>query len=444
MGGEIGVESVEGKGSTFWFTSVFKKQLIEKVHESVTRLDIKGKRVLFVDDNETNRYILREQMKSWGVHFNEASDGKQGLKKLKSAWSEKKPFDIAILDMLMPQMDGEVLGRRIKDDPEITGTALVMLTSIGKRGDVARLKEIGFEAYLTKPVKQSELYDCLAEVLTKREGGRCSKYKSIVTKHSLFESKKRNSRILIAEDNSVNRKMTHKIIEKFGFLADTVVNGEEAVSAFEKGHYNLILMDVQMPRKDGLEATQAIRLKEKETGGHIPILAMTAHAMKGDRERCLKAGMDDYISKPVRPQNLAQTINKYLPGQDYGIKRKHLKAARPEKDIFDRRALKELLDGDEDLFKEIIEDFMDDLPLQLKHLKEALAENNVKIVRQKAHTIKGASSSIRAWAINSLALALENAAKKENLTQVRALVEKLEDEVEYLFGILSNRDGVIL
>jgi len=171
---------------------------------------------------------------------------------------------------------------------------------------------------------------------------------------------------------------------------------------------------------------------------------MTAHAMKGDRERCLKAGMDDYISKPVRPQNLAQTISKYLPDWEYGIKRPPPKAARLEKDIFDRHALKELLDDDEDLFKEIIEDFMNDLPLQLNKLKEALAENNVKIVRQKAHTIKGASSSIRAWAIHNLALTLENAAKKENLAKVRALVEKLEDEIEYLLGILTNRDGIIL
>lgn len=171
---------------------------------------------------------------------------------------------------------------------------------------------------------------------------------------------------------------------------------------------------------------------------------MTAHAMKGDRERCLKAGMDDYISKPVRPQHLIQTISKYLLNQGYNIKRKHPKAARPEKDIFDRMALKELLDGDEDLFKEIIEDFMNDLPLQIKLLKEALAENNEEMVRQKAHTIKGASASIRAWAINGLALNLENAAKKGDLTRVRALVEKLEDEVEYLFGILSDRDGIIL
>ncbi len=444
MGGEIGVESVEGKGSKFWFTAVFKKQFIEKVHGSVSRLDIKGKRVLFVDDNETNRFILREQMKCWGVHFDEASDGKQGLEKLRKACSENKPFDIAILDMLMPRMDGEMLGRRIKDDPEIAGTALVMLTSIGKRGDVSRLKEIGFEAYLTKPVKQSELYDCLAEVLTKREGRRYMKHKSIVTKHSLFDSKKRNSRILIAEDNSVNRKMTHKIIEKFGYLADTVVNGEEAVLAFKKGHYNLVLMDVQMPGIDGLEATRAIRRKEKETGGHIPIIAMTAHAMKGDRERCLKAGMDDYISKPVRPQSLAQTISKYLPDQDYGIKRKHTKTIRPETEIIDRQALKELLDGDEDLFKEIIEDFINDLPLQLKLLKEALAENNVGMVRQKAHTIKGSSSSIRAWAVHNLALTLENAAERENLTQVRAIVEKLENEVVYLLDILSDRDGIIL
>jgi PAS domain S-box-containing protein len=444
MGGEIGVESVEGQGSKFWFTAVFKKRLIEKVHKSFTRMDIKGKRVLFVDDNETNRYILREQMKFWGVGFDEASNGAQGLEKLRKAYSKNDPFDIAILDMMMPRMDGETLGRLIKKDPEISGTALVMLTSIGKRGDVSRLKEIGFEAYLTKPVKQSELHDCLAAVLTKREYEGHMERTSIVTKHSLFDSNKLNSRILIAEDNAVNRKMTHKIVEKFGSFADTVVNGSEAVSAFETGFYKLILMDVQMPGMDGLEATRVIRKKEEETVGHIPIIAMTAHAMKGDRERCLEAGMDDYIAKPVQPNTLAQTIKKHLTEQGYIISRKHRKSAYHEKEVFDKEALKELLDGDEALFKEIIGDFKKDLPMQFEQLKKALSENNMDIVRQKAHTIKGASSSIRAWVINSLALNIENAAKKGDLIHTRALVKKLENEVDYLLGILSDRDSVIL
>jgi len=214
----------------------------------------------------------------------------------------------------MPVMSGETLGRVIKRDPQLKRTVLVMLTSLGVRGDAAKAKEIGFSAYLTKPVNHAQLLDCLLTVsgeVTLEYADNDTSH-PLVTRHTLVEARKRRMRILIAEDNIVNRKLAVRLIEKFGARADAVSNGRVAVKAVFEKAYDLVLMDVQMPEVDGLEATRIIREKEKKTGGHIPIVAMTAHAMKGDRERCLAAGMDDYIAKPIEPEELVMIVERTI------------------------------------------------------------------------------------------------------------------------------------
>ena len=222
-----------------------------------------------------------------------------------------KPFDVTLIDRVMPGIDGETLCRQIKSDAVLAGTQLIMVTSVGHRGDAARAKELGCAAYLTKPVKSSHLYDCLMTVLARRAGGENQRADHpLITRHLLSESKRHSAKILLAEDNVVNRKLGLKILDNLGFTADTVANGREAIEAAERKRYDLIFMDVQMPEVDGLEATARIRSGEKDS--HVPIIALTAHAMKGDREKCLKAGMDDYVSKPIDPQQLADTIEKYL------------------------------------------------------------------------------------------------------------------------------------
>ncbi len=312
MGGEIGVTSVEGRGSTFWFTAVFGKQLRHAHLDGKLPADLRGVRILAVDDNATNRLVLAEQLASWGVRHAEAENAARAVDMLRAARAEGDPFRVAITDMQMPDTDGESLGRTIKADPELRDTHLVMISSVGQRGDAKRLKDIGFSAYLIKPVKQSQLYDCLAVVLG---GDPTAKTPDIalVTRHTLHEARRSKVRILLAEDNLTNQQVALGVLAKLGFNADTAANGREAIQALETVPYDIVFMDVQMPLMDGLEATRAIRSgKTGVPNPRIPIIAMTAHALKGDRERCLEAGMDDYISKPIAPQAVAEALEKWL------------------------------------------------------------------------------------------------------------------------------------
>ena len=243
----------------------------------------------------------------------EAENGQDALMRLLQAAGENAPFRLAIIDMMMPEMDGKTLGRKIKTDPRITGTALVMLTSAGRRGDAEQLQDIGFSAYLTKPVKRLQLHDCLSTVLGTPLTVVKKPATPIVTRHSLSEEKKRGIRILLAEDNPVNQKVAQKMLEKFGYYSNTVSNGFEALKALGRIDYDLVLMDVVMPEMDGFDATAQIRNPASKVMNHrVPVIAMTAHAMKGDREKCLEAGMDDYISKPVKPQELLDVVEKWV------------------------------------------------------------------------------------------------------------------------------------
>jgi PAS domain S-box-containing protein len=316
MGGRMGVESEEGAGSTFWFTLVLGKQPEDRKTEVVIPEDIRGQRILIVDDHATNRLVLRELLRSWDCRFEEAENGEQALERLREALAETDPFRIALVDMQMPVMDGATLGGKIKADPDLNPTRLVMLTSAGMRGDASRLKAIGFSAYLNKPVKKSHLYDSLATVLGIPSTPSRERSTPIITRYGLEEAKKRRVRILVAEDNVVNQKVALHILQKLGYRADAVADGREAVMALETIPYDLVLMDVQMPQMDGFEATWVIRdPASRVRNHHIPVIAMTAHAMKGDREKCLEAGMDDYVSKPVTALALNEILEKYLQSE---------------------------------------------------------------------------------------------------------------------------------
>jgi signal transduction histidine kinase/DNA-binding response OmpR family regulator len=317
MGGEIGVESEEGKGSTFWFTAVLEKQPERQEALLVLPADILGKRILAVDDNATNREVLSAYLGSWGCRCGAASGAQEALRMLRQAVETADPFHLVILDQIMPEMDGEAMGRAIKADPALKDTVLVMLTSWGRRGDAARVKEIGFSAYLTKPVKHSQLFDCLVTVLGEGSGrAKQDKKPPLVTRHTLAEAKRR-VRILLVEDNIVNQKLAVRLLEKMGYRSDAVGNGREAVEALETVPYDVVLMDVQMPEMDGYEATRVIRSPQSKVRNHeVPIIAMTANAMKGDRERCIEAGMDDYIAKPIEPQKLLEVIMTSLRSAD--------------------------------------------------------------------------------------------------------------------------------
>ncbi|HEV2742728.1 MAG TPA: response regulator, partial [Rubrobacter sp.] len=323
MGGEIGVESEPGVGSSFYFTLPLRKQPGDARSAQGPPADLKDLRVLIVDDNSTNRQILRKQLSSWGMESREAEDGFAALEELRSAAREDAPYDLAILDMQMPGMDGIQLARRIGEDPSISPTRLVLLTSTGRRSDSDEARRAGIEAYLTKPVRQSELYDAIATVVG-ASGEAREEDAPLVTRHTLREmNTAHRPHLLLAEDNPVNQKVAARMLEKLGYRVDVAGNGLEAVEALARNRYAAVLMDVQMPRMDGYEATAEIRRREAirawrgEDHG-IPVIAMTANAMQGDREKALAAGMDDYLAKPVRQEDLDEVLGRWVSREETG------------------------------------------------------------------------------------------------------------------------------
>lgn len=313
MKGQIGVESVEGKGSTFWFTAVFNKTTDVPETGVIFPTNLQKKHILIVDDNDTNRSMLSAMIRSWGCAADEAAGAVDAMKKLREAAAKGSGFDIAILDMQMPDLDGEALGKQIKQDPDIKGVALIMLTSIGLRGEASRFKNLGFAAYLTKPTKASSLIECLVKIAGNVSWQDDEQAKqSFITRHTLAETN-RHVRILVAEDNPINQKLVMRLLEKMGYHADVVANGKEAVAALEMIQYDLVLMDIQMPEMNGFEAAQLIRSPKSNVKNHnLPIIALTAQAMPSDKERCLASGMDGYISKPICREQLADTLEQAL------------------------------------------------------------------------------------------------------------------------------------
>ena len=366
------------------------------------------------------------------------------MEKLHAAADKGYSFHIALLDMFMPGMDGETLGRRIKDDPILRDTLLVMMASVGKRGDAVRLERTGFAAYLTKPVKQSLLHECLLTVMNRKPDG-TSLGNRIITRHTVAEGRKRRARILLAEDNIVNQKVTLKLLEKMGYRADVVANGLEALKALEAIPYTLVLMDVQMPEMDGIEATRQIRgAKSRIQNPEVPIIALTAHAMKEDRKRCLDAGMNDYLAKPVQPDELAKVISRWIPGND-GTPKVQTAAKIVKQGLgFDGAALLERLEGDEKIYEEVIALFLEDVPGQIRCLQEAVSGGDVAMAERQAHTLKGASGNVGAMGLQKVALEIEKACKEGNLKEAIKMLDMIKAEFEELKKTLGSQKGGLL
>ena len=467
MGGEIGLNSAEGRGSEFWFTVRLAKQA-ESERPAIPAAELRGARILVVDDNATNREVLTVQLRAWDARPQEVPDGPSALLALAQARDAGDPFLAAILDMQMPDMDGTDVARAIKADETLKDTRLVLLTSLGQRGDARQMEEIGFAAYLMKPARQSDLFDGLSAVLAGAPVSLGARH--IVTRHAVREMRRGAIRILLAEDNLTNQQVALGILRKLGLRADAVGDGAEAIRALETIPYDLVLMDVQMPEVDGFEATARIRdPRSAVLHHHVPIIAMTAHAMQGDRDRCLEAGMDDYVTKPISPEALATALDRWLPKEE-PAEASHPAAARVSRarpapavgavaadpgsvapltrsgsatPVFDSAAMMERLMGDQELARIVVDGFLEDAPRLIEALRSSLAAGDAPGTIRGAHTIRGASATVGGEAVRAVASEMEKAGTAGDFGAVSARLPELELELGRLRKAMSAFTGEV-
>ncbi|HEU5180645.1 MAG TPA: response regulator [Candidatus Polarisedimenticolia bacterium] len=427
MGGKLWLRSTPGEGSTFGFTARFGRAARAATPPgSSAAKDLHGMRILVVDDNATNRWILEEMLAGWKLRPQTAGGGAAALTALREAQRTGRPFSLALLDGHMPEMDGFDLAERIRNDPHASDTPLLMLTSAGRPDEVKRCRELGLAGYLTKPIKQSDLWDAIVTALGAGESRRQEPAVS-------GRPGPGRLKILVAEDNRVNQEVARKILEKRGHAVVIAADGFEAVRAMEEAievPFDLVLMDVQMPRMSGLEAAQAIRQRERGTRRRVPIVALTAHAMQGDKERCLESGMDEYLSKPVHAAQLLETVGRLAVRKAKSTKRFALRSTRGKS--FDEALLKERVEGDLPLLRRMVRAFRSDYPETLEHIHGALDARDAEALRNHAHAIKGAAATLAAPAAAEAAFRLEKLARTGELKGARGMFHQLVTEIRKL------------
>ncbi|HEU4685416.1 MAG TPA: response regulator [Nitrospira sp.] len=460
MGGAIGVDSIPGRGSTFWCTVRLGKPLSPAKTEA-RQLSLVGRRVLIVDDNESHRVILHHFVTGWGMQDDRAEDADRAVALVEEAAAQGRLYDVAILDMMMPGKHGLALAKLLKTHPVGRQIRLVLLTSLIQRGQAEQARLAGIEVYLTKPVRHDQLYDSLCRALG---------YVLLPPLPSDQASPERammpSARVLIVEDNAVNQKLTARLLEKLGFQPDVAPGGQEALDALARGSYDAVLMDCQMPGMDGFEATTAIRQREQSgtsghRNGHIPIIALTANAMPGDRERCLAAGMDDYLSKPVRSEELRSALLRWLPRsgdapasvlasstpdaeREVGkCSRKVGNGARQDTaPSFDPQAVLDNIGGDREFFTQLLTMFLDRSAGMVDRIAYSLEQGDAQALEQSAHLLKGTAVNLCARAVALLASQLEAMGRSGRwqdahpvMHDLRRAVARLRDEMQAVLGL---------
>ena len=452
MGGRLWVESVEGEGSTFHFTARFATHAAgaPMMQEDGTREDIRGMSVLVVDDSGTNRLILHEMLASWEMRPTLVASARDALAAMENADREGKPFGLLLVDGYMPEMDGFTLVEKLRESSRFASATVLMLTSADGDGGAERCRALGIAAQLLKPIKSRDLRAAIVRAL-----GRAAPEQPAAPVGDVLDARSAHpSRILIAEDNLVNQKLAVAVLERWGHTVEVADNGRTALAAVARERFAVVLMDVQMPTMDGLQATMEIRAGEAHTGEHVPIVAMTARTMSGDREKCLEAGMDAYVSKPFELEELFATLEPILArraagptplgnARRRGRTRRHSApvAAVPPRDIVDATALIDAVGGDRKLLSELVALFRVEGPRRLEALRSALSANDAAGVEAAAHGLKGSVGSLHAKRSYDAALAVELLARKEALRDAHAACTTLEEEIARLERALAPFAG---
>jgi two-component system, sensor histidine kinase and response regulator len=432
MGGRVWVQSELGVGSTFHFTVCFQ-ECSEVIPELPTpSVNLASLPVLVVDDNATNRKMLKHVLTNWRMCPTSASTASSALVTMKRASSEGVPFPLVLIDACMPDLDGFAMAEQVKSDPELAGATIMMLSSADNNGDAARCRELGVACYLRKPIGQSELFDAVMTALSAPVREMVSSLPPPVT-----EAKQQTSlRILLAEDNKINQAVATGLLQKRGHEVVVANNGLEALAILERMSIDVVLMDIRMPEMDGFAATAAIRDQEKTTGKHLPIVALTAHAMEGDRERFLDAGMDGYLSKPIRVQDMEEMLTGIgrrgredkLPGET---------AVRLPAGPVDEADLLERLDGDLELLSELTEVFREDYPAQLQLAREALAGSDLQGLKGVAHSLKGSLANLAANEASNMAAMIEELTSRNELISAGPRLDQLQTELHRVYQSLT-------